>query len=195
MNVRDAGQLDYRTILNNGAYNTSNGSYIEMSNDYDANWEVPETNFAGLSDLTMECVFQVAGTHTNYHGALISSGDWNVNHWAFTINQDNASVQLRRPYLGYSYSFATNTWYHAIWTRSGTSNTIYINGNSIGTQTSSDGIPLVSNASNTMIGRETYAGGYFNLNGRIAIARIHNRALTAQEAKQNFVAHRGRFGI
>jgi hypothetical protein len=199
LEVTDYSQLKLRTELLNGAAYVANtagrNSYIEFSNDYDAILNIPDENFAWLNDLSMECVFQVSGTHTNYHGALISSGDWNVNHWAFTINQDNQSIQLRRPYLGYSYSFSTNTWYHVVWTRSGTSNTVYVNGSSIGTQTSSDGIPLVSNATNTGVGRETYAGGFFNLNGRIAIAKIYNRALTSDEVRENFYAIRGRFGI
>jgi hypothetical protein len=193
LDLTDNSQLQHRTFLGNGAYYTN--GYVEKAGDNDAYLEVPNQNFTWLTDLTMECVFQVAGTHQNYHGTLMSSGDWNVNHWAFTVNQDNGSVQLRRPYLGYSYSFSVNTWYHVIWTRSGTNNTVYVNGNSIGSQTGSDGIPLLSNATNTMIGRETYAGGYFNLNGRIAIAKIYNSALTANEVKQHFQAVRGRFGI
>jgi hypothetical protein len=31
--------------------------------------------------------------------------------------------------------------------------------------------------------------------GRIAVARIYNKALTAEEVIQNFNAQRGRFGI
>jgi hypothetical protein len=193
LDVTDNSQLQHITFLGNGAYYTN--GYIEKAGDYDAYLEVPNQNFAWLTDLTMECVFQVAGTHSNYTGALMSSGNWNLNHWAFGVNQSNTGIDLRRPYLSYSYSFNTNTWYHAVWTRSGSVNTVYINGTSIGTSTSTDAIPLVSEASNTMIGRETYAGGYFNLNGRIAIARIYNSALTENEVKQNFQSIRGRFGI
>lgn len=197
LSLKDLGESSNKLLLSGGAARVGYdpNSYVEFSNDYDANLEITNNNFTGLTDFTMVSVFQVSGTHTNYHGTLISSGDWNVNHWAFAVNQDNASIQLRRPFLTYSYSFTLNTWYHVAWTRSGTNNTVYVNGNSIGSQTSPDGIPLVSNAGNAMIGRETYAGGYFNLNGRIAISTIYNRALSADEVSQNFNAQRSRFGI
>ena len=46
----------------------------------------------------------------------------------------------------------------------------------------------------------TTVGGYFNVsqpwtNGKISSTMIYNRALTADEIKQNFNALRGRYGI
>ena len=35
----------------------------------------------------------------------------------------------------------------------------------------------------------------YSLNGRIAIARVYNKSLTAAEIKQNFEVQRGRFNI
>jgi hypothetical protein len=37
------------------------------------------------------------GTHYHYDGAIISSGNWNDEHWSFGINQDNTAVRCRRP--------------------------------------------------------------------------------------------------
>lgn len=179
------------------AYNLTynNDNTFSFQNNYSAGIEIPSNNFTNLSDLTMSCVMKYTGTQDHYTGAFMSSGDWNVNHWAFGINQSGSGIDLRRPYLSYGYTFTQNQWYMVTWTRSGTTNTIFVNGTSIGSQTSSDGIPLVSNSGNTMFGRETYAGGYFNLQGELPVAQIYNRALSASEVKQNFSALRSRYGI
>ena len=197
--TRSASQAIVDLTGNNttNAYNLTynNDNTFSFQNNYSAGIEIPNNNFTNLSDLTMNCVMKYTGTQDHYNGAFMSSGDWNVNHWAFSINQSGSGIDLRRPYLSYGYAFTQNQWYMVTWTRSGTTNTIFVNGTSIGSQTSSDGIPLVSNSGNTMFGRETYAGGYFNLQGELPVAQIYNRALSASEVKQNFSALRSRYGI
>jgi hypothetical protein len=187
--------LTGRNTLNASGLTYNSNNTFSFANNYAAGIEAPNTNFTGLTDLTMNCIMKYTGTQDHYTGAFMSSGDWNVNHWAFGINQSGTGIDLRRPYLNYSYSFTINQWYMVTWVRSGTSNTIYVNGTSIGSQTSSDGIPLVSNASTTMFGRETYAGGYFNLQGELPMSQIYNRALSANEIVRNFNAIRGLYGI
>lgn len=162
---------------------------------YAAGISVPNQSFKGLYDVTMECVFKSTNTHTSYTGSFMSSGDWNNVHWAFGIAQGNNQIQLRRPFLSWNYTVNLNTWYHVVWRRSGTTNALYVNNVSQGDQTDSTDIALVSNATNTAIGRETYAGGYFGLEGHIGVAKIYNRALSNLELSQNFNAIRGRFGL
>ena len=41
----------------------------------------------------------------------------------------------------------------------------------------------------------SYVNSGYNLNGRIAIARVYNKSLTAEEIKQNFEVQRARFNI
>lgn len=165
------------------------GGVFDFSNDTDANLNLSVTNFTTLDDLTMESVFSPSGNHLNYHGALISSGDWNVAHWALAIDQNNNGIVTRRPYIGtISYTFNIGQWYHLVWRRSGGVSNFFVNGVQVGgDQTGSQNDrPLVSNAGNTMIGRETYAGGYFNFNGKIAHTKIYNRALTTAEILSNY---------
>jgi hypothetical protein len=181
-------------VIANGLTYNSDGTF-SLANNYAGGIEVPNNNFTTLGDLTMNCIMKYTGTQDHYTGAFMSSGDWNVNHWAFGIGQNGTTIDLRNPTLSYSYTFTTNQWYMVTWVRSGTSNTIYINGTSIGTQTSAAAIPLVSNASNTMFGRETYAGGYFNLQGELPLSQIYNRALSSDEVLRNFNALRGRYSI
>jgi hypothetical protein len=68
---------------------------------------------------------------------------------------------------------------------------IYLNGSEVFSENASGNI--TTTASNVNIGGEPTQSFFFN--GRIAIAQIYNKALTAVEIKQNFNATRGRFGI
>ena len=164
-------------------------------------------NFTNLYDFTMECLFKVSGTHNtqnpqSYSGALMSSGDWNVKHWAIGIATPNTAVQIRL-YDGsinlsdtWNYSFTVGRWYHLIVRRVANQIMLFINGvKQTKTITSNSSLPLNSNATFTAIGRETYAGGYFNLNGKVAVARIYNRGVSDPEIQQNFNVLRGRYGL
>ncbi len=159
---------------------------------------VQANNFTSLSDFTMESVFQTAGTQLHYNGALLSSGDWNLTpgHWSFGINSANTGIVTRNPNFTVNYTFNTNTWYDLVWRRSGTTVTFFVNGAQVAQYTAqSSSIPLTSNASNTAVGRETYANGYFNLNGKIGLTKIYNKALTDAEIASNFKIVKGRFGM
>jgi hypothetical protein len=83
-------------------------------------------------------------------------------------------------------------WHQVGFTFSGTTKTSYIDGVSVGTQTTAGA--LTSSFSNRTMGRFGNSTAYY-LNGDISIAQIYNRALTAQEIQQNFVATKSRFGL
>jgi len=188
------------TSLNTGisSYDANLG-FSDNSFDFTATntdgLNIPNNNFTNLRDFTVECVFKLSGTHWHYDGALVSSGDWNNYHWSFGISQANNAVKTRRPYSNTPYTFLLNTWYHITFTRLGTKFTTYINGTKIAENIVTDAIPLVSGWTNTAIGRETYAYGYFNLNGKISIVKIYKRALSAEKVVENFEALRGFYGI
>jgi hypothetical protein len=150
---------------------------------------IANQNFTSLSDYTMSAWVRPLGNHKNYDGTIISSGDWNVNHWAFTLNQTNTAIALRRMdgtnSPSFSNTFPLDRWTYVAITRLGSVITAYVNGISIGTYTGTTG-NLVSNATNTTIGRETYLGGYFDFNGSIDEVKIYSSALTADEIKQDY---------
>jgi hypothetical protein len=81
-----------------------------------------------------------------------------------------------------------NIWYHVVFVRSGNTWTIYKNGDysNSGTKT---GIGLgVDNGASFTIGESGNPGPYFN--GLIEEVRIYNRALSADEVKNNYEAGR-----
>ena len=88
------------------------------------------------------------------------------------------------------------TWFHAVATRSGTTTTIYLNGEQVASSSYAiNGNPGISDfikigAGNP--GTGPYAS-YTKMNA--SIARLYSTALTAAEVKQNFNAFRGRGGI
>jgi hypothetical protein len=179
-------------------YNTP--SITEKSFDFTAlntdGLTIASTNYSGiLNNFTMEALVKINGTHQNYDGALLSSGNWNTTHWAFSIIQNNSGIRTRSPAITHSFAFQIGIWYHVVYRRVSTTINFFINGAKSSNYSSTNNIPLASDATNTAVGRETYAGGYFNFNGKIANAKIYNTGLTDEEVLRNFEALRGRYGI
>ena len=88
-------------------------------------------------------------------------------------------------------TIAQNTWYYLVGTRSNTLLSVYLNGELDGTKTTADVNDL--GTITPWIGR--MRSGQHELTGNIAATSIYNRAISATETKQNFNAHRSRFGL
>jgi hypothetical protein len=85
-----------------------------------------------------------------------------------------------------------NTWCHIIMTYDGSLGYGYLNGSfitsgNIGSNSQTNGVSLLSTFTSASPS-EVFAG-------RIAIARVYNRALSASEVLQNYNALRGRYGL
>lgn len=145
---------------------------------------IPNNNFAGLSDFSMSAWIYIKGAHLHYDGTIISSGDWNNTHWSFGIAQNNNSFKTRNPHASVAYNFSQNRWYHVVYKRQGTTLSFYVDGVLVSSVNSSSNIPLTSGYTNTKIGMDTYTGNYFNFNGKISEVRIYNRALNEDEVSQ-----------
>ena len=87
-------------------------------------------------------------------------------------------------------NLSNNTWYHAVGTYYNGVSVLYINGVLVNTATYVATNYSSSYSAQLRIGE--YAG---YLNGSITLSKLYNRALSAAEVKQNFNAHRGRYGI
>ena len=132
------------------------------------------------------CVWvKPAGNHIHYTGAIVSSGNWNSSNWTFGVNSNNTGVTgFGSGYNTYlSCNVPVNEWTHLACVTNGTHHDIYKNGSYIGSLTSGDSL-LYSDASNTTIGRETYARGYFEFNGYINDLRIYDHCLSPKEVKE-----------
>ena len=90
-------------------------------------------------------------------------------------------------------TISTGTWYNIVWTLNNSTfgGQIYLNGSLDNSATF--GGAFLGTGLNTKIGDGPLPGLPFD--GQIAKCDFYNRVLTSSEIKQNYDAHRGRYGI
>ena len=153
------GNNDYLTVANNASLNFDSG------------------------DFTIECWFYVAALPPpDLDGRRISllavygSAAGGAQGYEFYVNFSNNSLALGRPATGNSatggFTFALSTWYHVAYTRSGTTDRLFVNGQSL-TLLVNTYAPVSSPNGTLQIGSERFFTGYsFDLNGYIDELRI-----------------------
>ena len=98
-------------------------------------------------------------------------------------------------YNSIAHGLSTGEWSNFCYTRSGTTNTLYINTVQKGTFTSNwSG----TNTTQVYIGAlniESQSGAFQDLNGKLGPVQIYNRALSVGDVLQNYNAQKGRFGL
>ena len=134
---------------------------------------------------------------------MVIGGQYNLsNKLNFTIGTNNAPTNYNIA-VGFfdgawhsttGVNYALNTWFHIAGTYDGSTVKQYTNGvqvdslNYTGTPSSGGEIRI-----NRRWDDVVSSGNLFDTN--IGTLKVYNRALTADEIKQNFEAHRGRYGI
>jgi hypothetical protein len=183
------------TLTNGPTFSSTNGGGIVFDG---TNNFVLLTSGAALltqtSNITMEIWFYKTGTGLNYR--LFYNGNSGANGYGFYTGVCSTPTTLLGILFGgvacnvVSTTVAINTWYHAVFTNtSGNVNTLYLNGVSVSTATQTYAAPTTE----TTIGAATNASNAYA--GRIAIAKLYNRALTATEVLQNYNSTKARFGL
>ena len=182
------------TLTNGPTFSSNYGGNIVLdgSNDFVTGVHNSELNLR--NDVTVECWFRRTGgrsTWVRIFGKGNSSnrtyGLWyHVNSNYFLYQRYGPSSFNIMP----SKSVASNTWYHMVGTSSGSNHTLYLNGVNVGT---------ASNSSTFHSSTDPYRVGYGNIHlshiGDVSNCRIYNRGLSEAEVKQNYNAHKGRFGL
>jgi len=120
--------------------------------------------------------------------------EFNLNgqNGSFYTNQSGASQLTSGP--GPTVQTFLDNWMHLMFTRSGTSVTIYINGVSVNSSSGTHTNPATASTNNFIIGSYASATGNFT-NMRIAMFYIWQKALSASDVLFTFNASRKRFGI
>lgn len=163
---------------------------------------------SGFNSMTVEIMVNTTDT-----GGWFISKPWNQNgRYNYQLSTDYFAVGMTGVWDGtpgmskvsFSSTLATGNWEHAVGVVTPTQSGIYRNGVADGSM-SSHGITANSpdngneNLSlavmtlfpyTTTFNQPTHA-----INGRVAVVRIYNRALSAAEVFQNYQATRWRFGI
>ena len=212
--VNDVSGNGYTGTLNGlgsqVSYNASVGSF-DFTGDDGASIAYAESNISKdpslyLTGVSGELTYEIwcYPTNVTLNRRLMSTdrSDYNALMWS-NSNSLEFAVDNAMHFKSGSNTFDNNNWYHIVGTASraaGTSNNLhmYRNGELIKTGSRDIRNPLGDGTSRAFgIGSNTEAtvsnNGCFT--GKIAIVRIYGKALSAVEVRQNFEAHRERFGL
>ena len=187
-----SGQGNNGTITG-ATFDTGSGGSINFdgSGDYITVDGHSTINF-GIGNFTYEVWFKT--TATSERGLICKYGSGDI--W-FAVHNDGFRCGIRdagNDELNYYPGPDCNdgNWHHGVMVREG-ANLITYGDNGAGV------VGTNANVGDTDSGGDTYIGvltpGYWQFDGEIAIARIYNRNLTANEVAQNFNVQRDRFGV
>jgi hypothetical protein len=132
----------------------------------------------------LDCNYAAAGNNVGPRLEMNSSG---ALGWTWGSSSNN--------YQGLSLlssGLSTSNAYCAVFTRSGSTGTAYLNGSQ--TATAQETHAFTGTVSNLVIGRGFSSASERMFNGSINVVRIYNRALTAAEILNNYNAQKVRFG-
>jgi hypothetical protein len=129
----------------------------------------------------------VSATNSMYLGIIDSTDGGNT----FSLHWANQTSNNRL--YNWNGNIPNNAWTYITGTYDGSTSRAYVNGVQVDSWSQTGTIP----DSTYVIGTygPTLTDGTHNFNGRIAVARVYNRGLTASEVLQNFNNGRQRFGI
>jgi hypothetical protein len=187
-----SGQGNNGTLVNGVGFSAEDGGSLEFDgvNDYVQKSSATINLSAGV---TMEMMFKSTDMNSRVQGFMQFNTHPNyINFYTPGNGFLRWETWVPVPTAGGSYTTPTtlsnNTWYHAVGTYTNGSSVLYINGNIVASASQTPGTYSSSYTGNIVIG--AYAG---YMSGNIAIAKLYNRALTAQEVLQNYNATKGRY--
>lgn len=175
------GTNDYINVPYNTSHNlTSQGTVSAWINPA----TVTQGNFAGI-------VAQCTGGSANQQAYQLSWRQVSNAMYGAICNGSGTYDQIFA-----SLPTVANVWYNIVFTWNGSQLVMYNNGVVIGTATQTINNQILS--TDLTIGGYTYkgAGGSGEaFNGKIDKVELYNRALTAQEVKQNYQQYKTRFNL
>lgn len=197
-----SGNGNNGTLTNSPTYNSSNGGSIVFSR-FAGNY-VDITSSSTISfttSCTLNVWFMLDDTENRWRGLLNKRLDSsNVANYGTNIFSNNQMQVFYRSSSGFQiaqdiFTYTVGVWYNVCGTftqnSTNTNIVIYRNATSVSTLTGTGN--LVSNSVNATVGASS--PGFETLDGKIAIAQIYNRALSATEVLQNYDAVKSRFGL
>lgn len=185
------GISDYVDVGNDPSYNATGSITIELVFNRTS---VGSGFYQVVASNTRDCCgvydgFQIQISNSTVNPAPIVCNLWNSNNYN-GVNWDSSFTQL-----SISNSVGVNVWYHFCFTYDlfSSSFKLYKNGILANSSTKANALSTNQASYNLMVGKSPSHNA--NFTGYIPETRIYNRALSADEIKQNFNALRGRYGI
>jgi len=194
----------HATLVNAPSWSSDNGGIFTLNQSYDQYFTAPWPSFEPT--FTIDMWFNFTADQAGDAPCLItdsfSGGDIN-----FTINATQSKLQTGWYNTNWNGQFADNnvgapfthdgtTWYNIIMAVGATEYKDYINGDvSYAPGNFGGGSAPIGSGSSQML----YIGHRWDndqtINAKIAVVNIYNRALSDQEAAQNYNHYKKRFGL
>ena len=182
------------TLTNGPTFSSNYGGNIVLdgSNDFVTGVHNSELNLR--NDVTIECWFRRTGGRSTWV-RIFGKGDGSNRTYGlwYHVNQNYFLYQRYGPSsfnVLPTIPVVLNKWYHMVGTSSGSTHTLYLNGVNVGTASNSS--TFHSSTDPYKVG--SHDGLYHHI-GDVSNCRIYNRGLSEAEVKQNYNAHKGRFGL
>ena len=181
---------------------TGSNSFIEISTPNGSNLDVtPYDSF------TVEAVFAFNSLDTTRNTCgILGRGSTNGSHGiGVEFNNDTTTLQIGTrlsdslTQIKSTKTIEKDKIYHAVLTYTPTKQYEYLNGEVLKPNGNDTNPPIGKTFSSnnwSILSKNAIPGGNSaDVSGSIYLARIYNRALSAEEIKQNYNALRGRFGL
>jgi hypothetical protein len=193
--AKDLSDINNTMIVNGATYSNTNGglySFNGSGNHIDCGTggaltlgnNGPFTASAWINISTLKNFSGIISKVRNDRGGVYSFMCC-VHNGGSLIFYNNSSW-----YESSNAGITTNTWYNVVFSFNGSVMSYYVNGVAYGTSTLT--WPETP-AHEVFLGSWYSINDLYDLNGKIAEAKLYNRALTASEIQQNFNALRGRY--
>ena len=198
--IIDLSNTNNNGSLRNGTtYDSNNGGSLVFSSV--AKHDVAFSNSSSLSitgPITLSA--WIYYTSWNNYPGIITKGYGTSGGYSLHIRQDyslwfeiDETNSTRHFYNPTTVKTGLDAWYNTVAVYDGSLMQIYINGVPAGAGLAKS-VTIGVNSLDVTVANSQYGGGT-HVDGRIPIASIYNRALSAAEIQQNFNALRGRFNV
>jgi hypothetical protein len=189
-----------QTLTGSPVYSSSNGGIMTFNGTtaYAIGARPASLVNGGQITIALWAKWTTVGTTTSTIQALVDNN--HISNGGFII-QDRPDLSKKLSfYIGRNATGLQSTgivgdglWHHVVFTNDGSVSILYVDG--IFNNSLSEVGGLISLQTNIAIGRFQNASFPRYLNGSVANVSFYNRALTANEIRQNFNAIKGRFGL
>ena len=181
--------------LNNMSFDSTGHPVFDGTDDKIV---IPADSFSniGTGDFTIDLVFK--NTKTSNYNHFFSVKD----QYHFAIKMQNTSVRNIYVYRTgalstydaiSAYAPSTTDYYHLVCKREGDNIELYLNGVSKGTKSGWGSIDIQNDTETTSIGTHGTSSEFTG--GEIPVVKLYNKALSAEEIKQNYNAYKNRFNL
>ena len=179
--------------LTNVSFDSNAQIDLDGTDDY---IEIPDDASLRLTtDMSFEFIVYVDSSQSNLYPRLIDKTGYLVHlsqNAPFSIAHNvNTASGLRQVAVG--SGFAANTWTHIVTTYDGQVGRVYVNSQLVANRSWESVVGATVNSDSVKVGGNGNTGR--PLNGKLPIAKVYNRALTAAEVKNNYRHYKNRFGI